>query len=246
MFEHAEHFCIFVLTLFYFLSCADHGILWLHVFVRNDINITDSTFRGFNREGLLWFQQSSNITLDGNTFEVNTDNLFYDVSDPYFESGYAAVYYLQCFDTTTIRNTFSSNPISTATPWIKYLQSSKTVLGNCLTANHFTNYAFYAEDTNITSCARPELLDCAVFDNPGNNDTVDCELEMYGEMDPVLFDEMGTFTVDEYHDMEWAVFWGSGSMIALDNVLFQVWWSCVGAEWCFMLLQDAMICEAWH
>merc|ERR1719242_1423070 len=41
-------------------------------------------------------------------------------------------------------------------------------------------------------------------------------------MDPVLFEEMGTFSVNEYHDMSWSIFWGEGFNIALDNVLFQI------------------------
>lgn len=89
----------------------------------------------------------------------------------------------------------------------------------------FTNYAFYSDTTNITSCARPSLVDCAVA-----NDSVassDCQLERYGEIDATYFDAIGEFVVDENG---WFTFAANDANVALDNVAFMM--SCNTSEGC--------------
>ena len=119
----------------------------------------------------------------------------------------------------TTRNSFLSNDLAVDVPWIRYFLNHDV---QCLSGNHFVNYAFYAEGTNITSCSRLELLECAFPENLGNNYTVNCSREVYGEMDPVLFDEKGIFEVDQYHYLMWPTFHVVDSNIALDNVEFRV------------------------
>ena len=74
------------------------------------------------------------------------------------------------------------------------------------------NYAFYADATNITSCARPDLLDCARVDI---SDLTECQNEKYGEIASDLFDKTGTFTIDED---TWFIFVADGANVALDNI----------------------------
>lgn len=83
----------------------------------------------------------------------------------------------------------------------------------------FTNYGFYAESTNITSCARPDLLSCAVAynRNPSN-----CESEQYGQIDADSFDDVGTFTVDD--DIPFIFSANGDGNIALDNIHFKFEW----------------------
>ena len=81
----------------------------------------------------------------------------------------------------------------------------------CLSGNTFTNYAFYSE-IDITSCARPELVNCA-----GNS--VNCISQMYGDIDTDYFDQIGTFIVDD--ETVPYVFQVAGN-VALDNIRFNV------------------------
>ena len=76
----------------------------------------------------------------------------------------------------------------------------------------FTNYAFYAEKTSITSCARPDLIDCAVKNNSG----VDlCEDQLYGNIEESLFNTVGEFIIDRD---TWFIFVVKDGDVALDNI----------------------------
>ena len=76
----------------------------------------------------------------------------------------------------------------------------------------FTNYGFLAETTNITSCARRGLVDCAVAQT---NDLADCSLNV----NEALIDQTGIFSVDDNFDENISfIFSANGANIALDNI----------------------------
>lgn len=74
----------------------------------------------------------------------------------------------------------------------------------------FSNYAFYSESTDITSCARPGLIDCVTANT---DDLSDCP----SDIDDTLVDLIGTFSVDDSP----FVFLANGSNVALDNVIIE-------------------------
>ena len=86
----------------------------------------------------------------------------------------------------------------------------------CFIFCRFTNYAFYSEETDITSCVRPDLLDCAVRNISG---VADCEDEIYGSIDDALFEELGSFVLTEN---VWYLFAAENANIALDNIYVDV------------------------
>ena len=82
----------------------------------------------------------------------------------------------------------------------------------CFCTSSFTNFAFHGESTDITSCTRPDLLECAIADN---ENSTRCQQQKYGEITADLFAEIGTFFVD---DNDVFIFVTEDANVALDNV----------------------------
>lgn len=91
---------------------------------------------------------------------------------------------------------------------------SLCILCPCLLALSFTNYAFYDFKSNLTSCSRPDLIECAVAEHIASSD---CVSGIYGEIDEELFDEIGAFIVGDGVPF---AFIAEHAVIALDAVEF--------------------------
>eukprot|EP01084_Bolivina_argentea_P159320 277480_1 len=140
----------------YSLNTPGQGI---KIFQSSNIVLNNNTISAFDPNGLLMYQMSTNITTSHNTFDINAQELYYNVSSDelYFVETYCPVLYNLCSNSTTINNRFQQNSIAPETAWLSYLYNEEA---HCLSGNTFTNYAIYSNDTNITSCFRHDLIDC--------------------------------------------------------------------------------------
>eukprot|EP01084_Bolivina_argentea_P282731 484023_1 len=187
----------------YVNSYATSGILiWEN---SNNINISNNYFFGYDPKGLLTINKTSNISLNNNIFIINTQHLFYDIPDQQliFKHSFSTLNIQLCSNTTITGNYFEQNTLD-KTPWINYHQNPGI---NCLSSNTFTNYAFHAYFTDITSCARLNILD--------NINSYLNTSHTYGPIDELLFDKKSDFMV---HITGYVLFTLNNSNAALDNV----------------------------
>ena len=102
--------------------------------IADNVEIYDSEFKGYAPDGLLQIERSTEVTMRGNIFEIDTDGLLYDVNAESigFES-YAAAVYLKLCDTTTVtENVFMNNYIDNTAPWIHFKSGA---VSTCLAGN---------------------------------------------------------------------------------------------------------------
>ena len=71
----------------------------------------------------------------------------------------------------------------------------------------FSNYAFHADKTNLTSCARPALFQNVLSESNGTR--------IYGPIDSDAFHEIGTFSSEDHIPY---IFTATNSNIVLDNL----------------------------
>eukprot|EP01084_Bolivina_argentea_P237872 399664_1 len=100
----------------------------------NDILLVGNSFSGFSPRGLLYIRQCSNVALTNNTFNINTTQLYYNISSNniYFEPPYSPVTIAWSENTNIIRNLFDDNKIDSTVPWILYYENDEI---NCLSSN---------------------------------------------------------------------------------------------------------------
>eukprot|EP01084_Bolivina_argentea_P240169 403555_1 len=173
----------------------------------NDIVITNNNISGYNKRGFVRLRSSSDIYMFGNTFNINAENLFYNISAQnigfYRTCGFQLWW---CSNVEIIANQFNENNINTSFPWI---YSSNSTL--CMTGNVFSNYAFYVRHTSITSCSQPTLI----------NSVTSNVFQTYGFIDESLFDLSQRFIIDDQAKIP-AIFRLDGSNVVMDNVNFTV------------------------
>eukprot|EP01083_Nonionella_stella_P299888 1021063_1 len=119
-----------------------------------DITLINNSFAGFDRKGLLDFYDADNIFLKDNTFNVNADQLFYNVPQKHLQFRFAPLNFEHCTNTTTISNEFQQRNMGYYN-WFEWIMYRNNYGTNCLSANIFVNRAFRSYKTNITSCLRP-------------------------------------------------------------------------------------------
>eukprot|EP01083_Nonionella_stella_P205245 747594_1 len=177
-----------------------------------DITLINNSFAGFDRKGLLDFYDADNIFLKDNTFNVNADQLFYNVPQKHlqFRSRFAPLNFEHCTNTTTISNEFQQRNMGYYN-WFEWIMYRNNYGTNCLSANIFVNRAFRSYKTNITSCLRPALINCI---------NIKCTDPIYGSIDKTLFNEYGIFIIDSV--VYPVLFIAVDSNIALDNMRISV------------------------
>eukprot|EP01084_Bolivina_argentea_P153048 266876_1 len=171
----------------------------------NNVTIKSTNISGYDPDGLLFIQHSSNVLLMENTFNYDaTDLIHIDDTESIFPP-----LYITHSQTQIIGNHFINNDIDPKMDWIYYMNNDDV---NCITGNVFTNRAFFARNSDITSCYRPALIQCI-----RNTTSNDCKVGIYGPMNKELFNEVGEFIVDI--DTGLPIISGVHSNIALDNVV---------------------------
>eukprot|EP01084_Bolivina_argentea_P309866 536024_1 len=177
----------------------------------SNVIIRNSKFSGFNVMGFLLCRYSTNVSLINNTFNIDTSDLYYNISTDNlaFLGLYGPLHVFAC-ETRIIGNYFGENIVNHQRYWIRYTRCEQS---NCISANTFTNYAIYLNDTDLTSCFRPELVECIT--NP--NKTQDCQNGMYGNIDSLLVNKDGYFIMNNTYNIEYIIY-GNDSNIALDNI----------------------------
>ena len=110
----------------------DSGIRFIE---SENVELKENTFTGFNPEGLVVFDTVSKLEVDGNTFEVATDGLLYDIDadEVGWTSYFMAVDFKECYSVTMTSNSFTSNDLSDLTmPWVYFKDCTGT---SCISAN---------------------------------------------------------------------------------------------------------------
>eukprot|EP01084_Bolivina_argentea_P281231 481144_1 len=173
----------------------------------NNVVLTGNRISGYDPKGLVLVHDSSNISLINNTFNIDSTHLFYNisVSNIAFMHPWSPLTIQGSSETKIIANEFIENIFNeTHIPWILYKYNYEL---NCMSANTFTNYAFHSINTNLTSCNKPELIECIQG----------CKNEMYGYIDLSLFNQIGIFNIDTRADV-YALFSAYNSNVAMDNI----------------------------
>eukprot|EP01084_Bolivina_argentea_P099773 179304_1 len=179
----------------------------------NNIVLTDNIFEGFQPWGLIYIGRSSSILFANNTIYLDASDLFYNISDPQIYTNQAgSLSYWDSTDTSTINNEFYYNLHQFTSPFPSIFYSNGRYGVNCLSGNTFTNYALYAEYTDITSCFRKDLFNCI------SNNSMECKNGIYGTIDPLLFDDQTTIFVNNTWDNTTLFSTGAYGKFALDNV----------------------------
>eukprot|EP01084_Bolivina_argentea_P139386 245216_1 len=124
-----------------------------------NIYFINNRISGYDPKGLLLINECYNISLTNNIFNIDL-NLFYNISveNIGFDGYYAPLNIWSTSMTKLIGNEFDNNIVDETMAWVEYYHNYGF---NCMSANIFNNYAFLAEYTNITSCYRPQLIECA-------------------------------------------------------------------------------------
>eukprot|EP01083_Nonionella_stella_P066591 175475_1 len=160
----------------------------------DNIVISDNVIHGYDPDGLILFLDNRNAITIGNEFHIDSTNQLYRVIDQIIAVNHSGVINLLNNDNSAfIHNAFSGiitdDYIDHDTPWIKYVQNTGT---HCLSANTFLNFAIDSFRTNLTSCFRPDLIDCARYTFN------ECFHHMYEYMNvnQSLLDQTGQFMID--------------------------------------------------
>ena len=172
------------------------------------IILRNNRILGFDPHGLVMLVYSNNITVYQNTFNIDASGLFYNISDRFLEFiyGWAPLMYYGSSYVMTLSNMFMDNKVDPNQQWISYWYGEEM---SCLSGNDFTDYAIFAFQTNITSCFRPDIINCI--------DTI-CNNVSYGSINPDLFNITSNIVVKHNNH----VFWPRDSNIALDNIHFWI------------------------
>ncbi len=105
----------------------------------DNVHIEDSTFVGYNEDGLLQISNVSNVSLEGNTFEIDADGVLYDINPNEvglpFDDSISSI--KQCDDVELVDNQFVNNPIDTDAPWVSLddIENTACFSGNKLSLN---------------------------------------------------------------------------------------------------------------
>eukprot|EP01084_Bolivina_argentea_P239804 402980_1 len=150
----------------------------------SNIIISNNRFSGYDHKGLIYGHGLVDVIIKDNDFTVNITNFYYDVSTSHLQNAVLLGFIdLTMTNVAIIGNNFYPNPIFENTAWINvYLVQA------CLSANNFSNYALEFWDSDITSCFRPDVIDCF-------NNVTRCVDGMYGKVDDELFNKSNTFNI---------------------------------------------------
>ena len=216
-----------------YYGLQDAGLL--AIFSTENTYFINNTFTGYNPHGFLWLNKVNDAVFTDNTFEIDGGGLLYDIDPKQLGFWNFAAFGCQLSSgLKLVGNTFSGNDIDVATPWIYFIGNQGTM---CLSGNRFyldsicnlsvcflcfpfvlkkthsfSNYAFSTINTNVTSCARPDLLQNVLVEG--------IDSRIYGPIDSEIFHEIGTFSVDD-DDIPF-IFKVSGANVVLDNLQIAV------------------------
>ena len=115
-----------------------------------NVDVIDSSFSSYNVDGLMRFEHADNVTLNGNTFDIESDDLLYgiDASDVGFDLDFAAAFFKNCHDVYVTNNEFKSNEVDGTTPWI-YFEDGDDI--TCLSGNRYNICTVYTSTEMLTN-----------------------------------------------------------------------------------------------
>eukprot|EP01084_Bolivina_argentea_P124583 220759_1 len=203
---------------------------FVNIETANSATLTDNSISCNNPYGLALFKNVDNVSLFNNIFTHNYSDSFYNFSSNYLDTQFLGGYPHYPFPypgwitvlespkcTSVINNQFNVyvtaqwfpytnryDARNTTVPWLVYYNNTGI---NCLSGNNFTNFAFVLLYTNLTSCARPELIEC--WEKKGY-----CDNGMYGTINEYINYE-SQFVVTTNITSIWKIF---NNYIALDNI----------------------------
>eukprot|EP01084_Bolivina_argentea_P142122 249690_1 len=195
-----------------------HGV---DVVYKTDVTIRNNIFSCFQKTGSVYLSEINMAIVDGNTFIVNTSNLYYNVLPLYLQfsavKGYGIVYLYQSQNSSKIiNNRFEENKINASFPWLYYKDNyNRQGQIHCLAGNTFTNKAVVLEGGDISSCYRPKAQQCL-------NGSI-CVDGMYGPIDKTFYNSVSTFIYDAQSNISsiFEIKWVS-SKVVLDNINVEV------------------------
>eukprot|EP01084_Bolivina_argentea_P139385 245215_1 len=178
----------------------------IYIHESNNIDFINNSISGYDPKGLLKIYGCYNISLINNIFNIDL-NLFYNISVQNIGFQYAPLVISDTSMTKLIGNEFDNNIVDETMAWVEYYHNYGF---NCMSANIFNNYAFSAEYTNITSCYRPQLIECAHKYDISNK----CKNGFYEHNELSLHNKIGIFKTTN----DVILFNVSFSNIAIDNI----------------------------
>eukprot|EP01083_Nonionella_stella_P072417 195303_1 len=181
----------------------------IKIYESENIVFDNNTMTGYDPNGLLFLYLSTNITFIDNYFSINMDQMCYNVTNPMFHESILSLWLNT--DLSIINNHFDVNAIDASIPWIQYTYGYGV---NCLSGNVFTNYAIDATGTYITSCFKPQLVQCTT------SNFVECSSEIfYFNMNESVVGAKGYFMVNNHVENGVIVSVSYANMVLDDTVI---------------------------
>eukprot|EP01084_Bolivina_argentea_P183754 317041_1 len=166
-----------------YISCTENTEQNIYVLIENN------AFYGYGDRlihvvGCYEVILSNNVFIVSSIYKTNVNE-----SEPYSFLVLERNYKLSIYG-----NNFDKNDINAEIPWIylwlngaQYYWPDLPPVASCLSANNFSNYAFVADDNNITSCFRQELYLCV--ENS-------CKSGEHGKVNVEFYDKTSHFNID--------------------------------------------------
>ena len=178
----------------------------------NDVTFSYNTIMGFEQYGFLSLSDCTNASIIDNIINIDITNPFYNVSSSLL-TVYDLVYIDLCENTKMIGNLFIDDNRIKLGACIKY---DDNIGFNCLSGNSFINWGLAVSNSDITSCLRPNMIQCA------NSTDNQCVNQINGFIDESLLDRTGYFIMDDYDDSNIFISYildaRDDSKIVLDNI----------------------------
>eukprot|EP01084_Bolivina_argentea_P224687 379885_1 len=173
----------------------------VQIYFSRKIVLWNNTFSFYPQCGFAAFEFGQELILQNNVFVINYTGI--NVYNASFDLPRIMIGDNSEFS-SVISNRFINN--NEYSPWLYYFDNTGV---NCLSGNEMDNYAIQLVNTNLTSCLRPELINCF---NVGDF----CQYGLYGLINKDIdYDTRSIFR--RTHNI--SVIWNcSNNYMALDNV----------------------------
>eukprot|EP01084_Bolivina_argentea_P192453 330373_1 len=189
-----------------------------------------------NQFGLAMFWRVNNLSIHDNIFILTTVDLFHNESldMPFYGQTWSIYPYpgwitiRLCLTTNVINNEFILSAFVQSNQWVPHMDRYGNFHGikkivawmsysdnygidnngiHCFSGNSFTNFAFVLSNTNLTSCARPKLINCL-------KNKYECNNGFYGDINEYIIYESHFITTMNISYI-WQIF---NNYIAFDNI----------------------------
>eukprot|EP01084_Bolivina_argentea_P002505 4628_1 len=185
----------------------------IQIWHSNNMAFSHNQISTFEPDGFLYLEKCTNVSIFKNAFSIDATQLILYYPTAQLDHPREIVQIYICNNTKIVSNDFVDDKFGKIDAWIVY---SDNIGLNCLSGNKFSNRALTVWSTNITSCARPNIIRCT-HDNDNS-----CIKQINGYIDEKIIDSVGYFMMDTYNKSEsvkhWLVLDAYNSHIVLDNI----------------------------